>query len=72
MEKTLENLIESYKNGLYLMDPPTGFGKTTAVVKMMKRFLNGDPIFHHVKRLFFITNLNTNLPFNDLQLLYFS
>lgn len=66
MEKALENLIESYKNGLYLMDPPTGFGKTTAVVKMMKRFLNGDPIFHHVKRLFFITNLNTNLPFNDL------
>ena len=43
MEKTLEKLISNNNRGLFLLDPPTGFGKTTAVIDLIKRFLKGDP-----------------------------
>ena len=66
MEKTLEKLISNNNRGLFLLDPPTGFGKTTAVIDLIKRFLKGDPCFSGVKRMFFVTNLLTNLPYNDL------
>ena len=66
MEKTLENLISNNNRGLFLLDPPTGFGKTTAVIDLIKRFLKGDLCFSGVKRIFFVTNLLTNLPYNDL------
>ena len=66
MEKTLENLISNNNRGLFLLDPPTGFGKTTAVIDLIKRFLKGDPCFSGVKRIFFVTNLLINLPYNDL------
>ena len=39
MEKTLEKLISNNNRGLFLLDPPTGFGKTTAVIDLIKRFL---------------------------------
>lgn len=65
MEKTLEKIIINNK-GLFLLDPPTGFGKTTVVVDLIRRFLNGDPIFSSVKRIFFVTNLIANLPCHDL------
>ena len=45
---------------------PTGFGKTTAVIDLIKRFLKGEPCFSDVKRMFFVTNLLTNLPYNEL------
>lgn len=66
MEKTLEKVIIDNNNGLFLLDPPTGFGKTTVVVEIIRRFLEGDPVFSNVKRIFFITNLITNLPFQEL------
>jgi len=48
------------------LDSPTGFGKTTTVVDLIRRFLQGDEIFAKVKRIFFVTNLITNLPYFDL------
>lgn len=65
MDKTLEKIIINNKRGLFLLDPPTGFGKTTAVTDLMKSFLKGDPCFSNVKRIFFVTNLLTNLPYDD-------
>ncbi len=49
-----------------MLDTPTGFGKTTAVVKLIRRFLAGDPSFVGIKRVFFVTNLITNLPYDEL------
>ena len=50
MEKTLEKLISNNNRGLFLLDPPTGFGKTAAVVNLIKRFLKGEPCFSGVGR----------------------
>ena len=66
MRETLEKVITNNDNGLFLLDPPTGFGKTTVVVDLIRRFLDGEPLFSNVKRIFFITNLITNLPCQDL------
>ena len=66
MEKTLEKIISKQDKGLFLLDTPTGFGKTTAVVKLIRRFLAGDPSFVGIKRVFFVTNLITNLPYDEL------
>ena len=63
MRKTLEKVISNNSNGLFLLDPPTGFGKTTVVVDLIRRFLKGDPLFSNVEKIFFFTNLKTNLPF---------
>lgn len=66
MDKTLEKIIVNNNRGLFLLDPPTGFGKTTTVIHLIKRFLSGELCFLNVKRIFFVTNLLTNLPFKDL------
>lgn len=66
MDKTLEKVITKNEKGLFLLDSPTGFGKTTAVLNIIKRFLNGDCYFSNIKRIFFVTNLLTNLPYNKL------
>ncbi len=66
MDKTLEKIIVNNNRGLFLLDPPTGFGKTTAVINLIKDFLNGKSCFSNVKRIFFVTNLLTNLPLKDL------
>ena len=57
IERTLEKIVHDKNSGLFLLDPPTGFGKTTAVVKIIKRFLRGDEAFKHIKRVYFVTNL---------------
>ena len=66
MEKTLEKIISKHDKGLFLLDTPTGFGKTTVVVKLIRRFLSGDSSFAGIKRVFFVTNLITNLPYDEL------
>ena len=66
MRITLEKIIKQNASGLFLLDSPTGFGKTTTVVDLIRRFLQGDEIFSKVKRIFFVTNLITNLPYFDL------
>lgn len=66
IQRTLEKDITNHKTGMFLFDPPTGFGKTTVVLQLIKRFLQGDKLFKGVKRIFFLTNLLTNLPYNEL------
>lgn len=66
MKQTLENIIENNSNGLFLLNPPTGFGKTTSVLKVIKDFLSGAPLYSKVKKIFFVTNLKTNLPVSNL------
>lgn len=66
MKQTLENIIEANSNGLFLLDPPTGFGKTTSVLEIIKDFLSGSPLYSKVKKIFFVTNLKTNLPVSTL------
>lgn len=66
MKQTLERVIQSNRSGLFLLDPPTGFGKTTSVVQIIKDFLSGSPLYAKVKKIFFVTNLKTNLPVSSL------
>lgn len=66
MKQTIETIVERNGNGLFLLDPPTGFGKTSAVLEVIKDFLSGDSLYSKVKKIFFVTNLKTNLPFFDL------
>ena len=66
MRLTLEKIIKDNDKGLFLLDTPTGFGKTTAVIEVIRRFLSGESSFNNVKRIFFVTNLITNLPYIDL------
>lgn len=64
MEQTLENILSGHSKGVVLINPPTGFGKTTAVIKFIRRFLRGEERFSKIKRIFFVTNLLANLPIN--------
>ena len=41
MNKTLTRLIENHDTGIFLLDPPTGFGKTTEVIDIISRFFKG-------------------------------
>lgn len=66
MKQTIETIVKHNSNGLFLFDPPTGFGKTTAVLEIIKDFLSGNSLYKKVKRVFFVTNLKTNLPIFDL------
>lgn len=60
MYKAIEEFIDENGKGLFLLDSPTGFGKTTAVLKTIKDFLAGGK-FKEVKRMFFVTGLKSNL-----------
>ncbi len=66
MKQTLDRFIQQNSQGLFLLDPPTGFGKTTVVLDLIRSFLKGESTFSKVKRIFFVTNLKTNLPYQDL------
>ena len=66
MKKTLENILREHSKGLVLINPPTGFGKTTAVINFIRRFLRGEERFSKIKRIFFVTNLLANLPYDEL------
>ena len=65
MKTTLEKFIEQHDSGLFLLDSPTGFGKTTAVLNIIKEFLKGER-FADISKMFFVTNLKTNLPVDTL------
>lgn len=65
MKTTIEKFIKQNDNGLFLLDSPTGFGKTTAVLNIIKEYLKGESLAD-VERIFFVTNLKTNLPIDDL------
>ena len=65
MRDTLEKFIANHDNGMFLLDSPTGFGKTTAVLDILKSYLKGQN-FTDIERMFFVTNLKTNLPIEKL------
>lgn len=68
MLRSIENFVESKDNGLMLLDLPTGFGKTTSVINFIKDFINNDSSV--VKRVYFVTNLKSNLPEKQLKELF--
>ena len=65
MRKEIERFIEEKNNGLFLLDSPTGFGKTTAVVDYIEDFIKNNS--NSKKRIFFFTNLKMNLPWKELK-----
>lgn len=65
MKKTLDDFITNNKNGMILLDSPTGFGKTYNVIQILKEFIQGNN-HQELERIFFVTNLRTNLPYVDL------
>lgn len=67
MFQEIKKFINEYSQGLFLLDSPTGFGKTTAVINYLEEFIRGK-ISSDKKRMFFMTNLKINLPWNDLRL----
>ena len=67
------NVIKDYcenekKNGLFLMDLPTGFGKTHNVIQYI--FEASQKSENDDKKYFFITNLKKNLPEKQLRGLF--
>ena len=65
MKQTLDKFISNNTNGMILLDSPTGFGKTYNVIQIMKDFIQGKN-HQDLERIFFVTNLRTNLPYEDL------
>lgn len=63
IEKYLNSVLDSGQNGLYLLAPPTGAGKTYLTVKAIKRFVEKNP----GKRVIFATPLKKNLPSENLE-----
>jgi len=58
--KVIEDYVKNKDNGLMLLDLPTGFGKTTAVLDYIKEYINGKNSI--VKKIYFVANLKSNLP----------
>lgn len=52
MLQEIKKFISERDNGLFLLDSPTGFGKTTAVVNLIKQFIYGE-LNTDKKRIFF-------------------
>ena len=65
MKQTLDKFISNNTNGIILLDSPTGFGKTYNVIQIIKDFIQGKS-HQDLERIFFVTNLRTNLPYEDL------
>lgn len=65
MLKILNKYINKMGTGLFLLDAPTGFGKTTAVINYINSILANDVDIK--KKIFFITNLKKNIPIDDFK-----
>ena len=65
MQKAIENFCQKRKNGLFLLDMPTGFGKTYNVLEFIAE--NCDTKEYKDTKFFFVTTLKKNLPFEDLR-----
>ena len=63
MKKILREYINKMENGLFILDAPTGFGKTRTVVEYIKEILDSDN--KEIERIFFVTNLKLNLPIKE-------
>jgi len=63
----VDQILEKYAvhpTGLFLLNLPTGFGKTYEVLQYILRHYEDD------RPIFFITNLKKNLPFDELGLMF--
>lgn len=65
MQKAIENFCKDRENGLFLLDMPTGFGKTYNVLEFIVENCE-KPEYKDVK-FFFVTTLKKNLPYEDLR-----
>ena len=65
MQKAIENFCQKRENGLFLLDMPTGFGKTYNVLEFIAE--NYDTEKYENTKFFFVTTLKKNLPFEDLR-----
>ena len=66
MLEEIKKFISEKENGLFLLDSPTGFGKTTAVINYLVSYLTED-MDKSKNRIFFVTNLKMNLPWKQLK-----
>ncbi len=65
MITALDKFINQNESGLYLLDSPTGFGKTYSVINILKDYLAGNK-FQNIDRMCFVTNLKTNIVDDEL------
>lgn len=65
MKQAIINFCESMDTGLFLLDMPTGFGKTYSVLEFMVD--NYDAPEFKDKKIFFVTTLKKNLPDKELR-----
>ena len=57
------------KNGLLLVDGPTGFGKTHRILLLLKDYLEGKPVLPGVERIYYLSPLKKNVasPYEKLR-----
>ena len=65
MKESIEKFCQAKENGLFLLDMPTGFGKTYSVLEFIADNFD-KPEYKDVK-FFFVTTLKKNLPFEKLK-----
>ena len=65
MKNVISNFCKNKENGLFLLDMPTGFGKTYNVLEFI--FENYNKEEYKNTKFFFITTLKKNLPFDELR-----
>ena len=65
MKQAIVNFCKSTDTGLFLLDMPTGFGKTYSVLDFMVD--NYDAPEFKDKKIFFVTTLKKNLPDKELE-----
>ena len=65
MKQAIVNFCKSTDTGLFLLDMPTGFGKTYSVLDFMVDYYDS-PEFKD-KKIFFVTTLKKNLPDKELR-----
>lgn len=65
MKQAIVNFCKSMDTGLFLLDMPTGFGKTYSVLEFMVE--NYDVPEFKDKKIFFVTTLKKNLPDKELR-----
>lgn len=65
MKQAIVNFCKAMDTGLFLLDMPTGFGKTYSVLDFMVD--NYDSPEFKDKKIFFVTTLKKNLPDKELR-----
>lgn len=65
MKEAIERFCKAQTHGLFLLDMPTGFGKTHSVLEFIAD--NYDNEEYAGTRFFFITTQKKNLPYNQLK-----